>query len=96
MNFTKIVIVWFYLWSERKGLLWASSGPREFPKPSEERKQQHLVAEALHRHERLHRLVNDSAAATHAEMIFGRAPELSDFPLTEVGFAPSIYSYKNG
>ena len=56
-----------YLWSERKGN----------PKPCEERKQQHLVAEALHRHERLHRLVNDSAAASHAEMIFGRAPELS-------------------
>lgn len=56
-----------YLWSERKGS----------PKPCEERKQQHLVAEALHRHERLHRLVNDSAAASHAEMIFGRAPELS-------------------
>lgn len=56
-----------YLWSERKGS----------PKPCEERKQQHLVAEALHRHERLHRLVNDSAAASHAEIIFGRAPELS-------------------
>eukprot|EP00435_Cladocopium_sp_Y103_P073237 s172_g42.t2 len=33
-----------------------------------ERRQQHLVAETLHRHERLHRLVNDSTAAVHAEL----------------------------
>ncbi|CAL1170452.1 unnamed protein product [Cladocopium goreaui] len=33
-----------------------------------ERRQQHLVAETLHRHERLHRLVNDSTAAAHAEL----------------------------
>jgi hypothetical protein len=34
----------------------------------QERRQQHLVAETLHRHERLHRLVNDSTAAAHAEL----------------------------
>ena len=34
----------------------------------QERRQQHLVAETLHRHERLHRLVNDSTAASHAEL----------------------------